>query len=857
MALTLISFFLITPAAGQEKGVNLLLNSRSGWSHPVVPELGAVATPSSCWIEPHLANPFWLNAHGENTGNEGTGGGFDVAFYIDGTLRTMGYAPATTGEFTVLNIGPLNLDLSGRHTVSAYVDAFGSISETNEDDNTWGGQFIWPARPLPFSPTVFPAPPPREGGWQHCPDPDILEYNCDGFNVASPAEEWLAVTVRPLEASSQYQIKLYEYGNDESTNGYTDLLEADGNMPGELVGIVLHQGFTLPPPLFDIGIENVTGSAPYRIQAHLPQPLFPGTPFTQEFGPDQDFAFWTFSIPADQLGDKDLILRTDSGHPMRLGHLNPDLEFADLAHQPVAGGPTNSWGLAYTCREYTDSSEHAITAYLDAPTVADPFTFTVEIAEPRANLIPSIDFYWTHPVTPTNTHQTGTGWLPNSLWGDSTTTHLNYLVRNSSHTDTGNFADMLALDGVPYPTVLHFGGLPAGMVYCYNGSSPVSIPGGRHTLSLKTDSGGGVSEIEERDNSYAYQYCWKPSRLPYGNVQTMPPAPLKTGGHSHALPDADFPDNCSALRLMSHNPAGSSSHWWRGMAAMPAEGSNVNVALFSEYTSSTESFAEPLAFSGVGLDEIDFVLVNMNEQPDALAPFEAGFIRESGPGNFTAQAVASQLLDYTPSGSYGPWTMLAEDMLQLHEIHLEIGSLALRLDNLSGEGRLGLALFPPGYPCASRTENFVTTVVAAEEGQDIWIRPGIAAEGYYAIAVFKLKPDDLDQEITYRLRMYPNLSGTEEVPSAVTGLENPVPNPFNPRTSLAFSLERQGHARLAIYDVRGRVVKVLCDGEFPAGRQEFVWQGSNEQGQSASSGVYLARFISGDVVQTRRLTLVR
>ena len=59
---------------------------------------------------------------------------------------------------------------------------------------------------------MFPAPPPREGGWQHCPDPDILEYNCDGFNVASPAEEWLAVTVRPLEASSQYQIKLYEYG---------------------------------------------------------------------------------------------------------------------------------------------------------------------------------------------------------------------------------------------------------------------------------------------------------------------------------------------------------------------------------------------------------------------------------------------------------------------------------------------------------------------------------------------------------------------------------------------------------------------------------------------------------------------
>jgi hypothetical protein len=97
---------------------------------------------------------------------------------------------------------------------------------------------------------------------------------------------------------------------------------------------------------------------------------------------------------------------------------------------------------------------------------------------------------------------------------------------------------------------------------------------------------------------------------------------------------------------------------------------------------------------------------------------------------------------------------------------------------------------------------------------------------------------------------------TREVPdaAAVTGI---YPNPFNPLTTIHFFLTRVTEVRLAVYDVRGRLVRLLADGVRPAGFHQESWDGRDRQGASVTSGVYFARLEAGGQVSTRKMVLVQ
>jgi hypothetical protein len=92
---------------------------------------------------------------------------------------------------------------------------------------------------------------------------------------------------------------------------------------------------------------------------------------------------------------------------------------------------------------------------------------------------------------------------------------------------------------------------------------------------------------------------------------------------------------------------------------------------------------------------------------------------------------------------------------------------------------------------------------------------------------------------------------------ARTALLGGVPNPFNPMTEVRFELATAGRARLAVYDLRGRLVKTLHDGALPAGPHAVRWDGTDAAGHAASSGAYLCRLESGEVAQMSKLLLAR
>jgi predicted outer membrane repeat protein len=100
--------------------------------------------------------------------------------------------------------------------------------------------------------------------------------------------------------------------------------------------------------------------------------------------------------------------------------------------------------------------------------------------------------------------------------------------------------------------------------------------------------------------------------------------------------------------------------------------------------------------------------------------------------------------------------------------------------------------------------------------------------------------------------------GIEATPAPVA-LSAPTarPNPFNPRTTIAFRTSAPGHVRLEILDLRGRRIAVLVDRELGAGRHAWVWDGHDGDGRAVPSGVYLPRVVAGGRVATGRMTLAR
>ena len=83
------------------------------------------------------------------------------------------------------------------------------------------------------------------------------------------------------------------------------------------------------------------------------------------------------------------------------------------------------------------------------------------------------------------------------------------------------------------------------------------------------------------------------------------------------------------------------------------------------------------------------------------------------------------------------------------------------------------------------------------------------------------------------------------------------PNPFNPSTTINYALPQQVAVKLEIFDLMGRRVRKLVNQTQPAGRYAIAWDGRNEQGQQAASGVYFYRLRAGEFVQTKKLTLVK
>jgi hypothetical protein len=109
-----------------------------------------------------------------------------------------------------------------------------------------------------------------------------------------------------------------------------------------------------------------------------------------------------------------------------------------------------------------------------------------------------------------------------------------------------------------------------------------------------------------------------------------------------------------------------------------------------------------------------------------------------------------------------------------------------------------------------------------------------------------------------------DITDTEEVPAMRSGMESIYPNPFNPRTTIRFTVGASdvssgGRApvRLEVFDVSGRRVSVIEDGFREAGSYSVTWDGTVAGGGSAASGIYFMRLMVGSNYFSRKTVLLR
>ena len=97
----------------------------------------------------------------------------------------------------------------------------------------------------------------------------------------------------------------------------------------------------------------------------------------------------------------------------------------------------------------------------------------------------------------------------------------------------------------------------------------------------------------------------------------------------------------------------------------------------------------------------------------------------------------------------------------------------------------------------------------------------------------------------------------------VFALNQNIPNPFNPETTISIELPQTSNVKVEIYNLRGELMQILTDEILSAGIHELTWNGTDEIGNLSPSGLYIYRLNAVDLVTgesyqaAKKMTLLR
>jgi parallel beta-helix repeat protein len=94
-------------------------------------------------------------------------------------------------------------------------------------------------------------------------------------------------------------------------------------------------------------------------------------------------------------------------------------------------------------------------------------------------------------------------------------------------------------------------------------------------------------------------------------------------------------------------------------------------------------------------------------------------------------------------------------------------------------------------------------------------------------------------------------------PPKVFFIAQNYPNPFNPSTTIEYTLPVDARVRITIYNILGKKVRTLLDEHQPAGHRRMVWEGKDDEGREAASGIYFYQMKAGEFTQSKKMVILK
>jgi len=838
------------------------------WPYPIVPRVTNDATSTSAPLPSLLIGNgnTYMNLRIENTGEQSTSPTLRLNFEVDGGLWW--YTNITTLQGFVgrayLNLGPMTVP-GGRHALRMWADANEQMPEQDETDNIYSRQFIWYPRTLNASEGWVARQRPSDawGGFTYTL---FGSPNCDGFVYLPGNDPFIGVVMDADNEASDFDLKQHTHSTSPTSGfGFADV-QANSFRPSGCIEAVFANNDQTTQTAFDVGVVNYDFDAGgFRIRRIASSSLATDHDVAVTLSPIEPLALRHFTLGGDADDHGTVTLHADPAvGPVRMMLLHDGAAYVgldDSSYQAVTDGNGDAridfagGGGTLGLAVWQDPR--------DVPAGGSGhFQAIVRAFDARPDLAPLTTAGWYAPLVPTNgaPGTAGSTPLPGALVGNVAATYINVQFSNQAAGVAAMFDSMVDLDGVPLigeqiAGLAGFGSRISNFPYAQ------TVRGGRHTLSMRPDATDVVAEGDETNNLMGAQYVWSPLTLASGPATSRAAPPDPTGGFAAAAAWNPEPLwlNCDGLRTPVPVPVGDQGRWV-AVATLPAASGDVDLRLHERSDSPTVGFRNPLAASAWSTGESDYVLANFR----ATSPrqFDVGAVGTDGTEGYRIQTASSTWLANVPTGSYGPFALGAGEVLALHEVWLDVGTLGVGLEDLGGDGiDWGLTLHRGQLPYHGKTAGagIVGQAWIGGPGRDEGFHLEVPQAGHYCLVVWKRGASDADLSGQYRLVFAPGATAVgdgDETPTA-TAVAAISPNPFNPNTRISYALAQAGPVRLEVFDARGRTVRRLLAAVLPAGRHELVWDGRDDGGSPVASGTYFARLTTPGVTDSKKMQLIK
>ena len=358
---------------------------------------------------------------------------------------------------------------------------------------------------------------------------------------------------------------------------------------------------------------------------------------------------------------------------------------------------------------------------------------------------------WTGPVVPRNSSgATLTSCaLTSTLPGNSTGTYLNYSVACNAGLNPPIFDVVATIDGEEVDRQ-QVSDLEAGSFSCINDVGPVLVHGGRHTYGILIDADNSVPENDESttespfDNIECRQFVWSPIALTSSMPRYAPPV-------KDAWGDAPSPRyyNCDGFTFDVDQTA------WSAVATLcPDIMCDYNIKLWGagDYQGSSTGFGpNALLTSDAGSGFCDIVLVNGKRMTSGT--YSAGVINENGgTADYRVEHESADAISLRPAVEWnGPYTMNTSNIIDLYQISLSPGNYGIKLDQLTGDCALCMALYDSQGTVFNKYDTMPGGLVQNSFSGDKSIDVTIPTLGIYGLTVYKYGSADWDTTTSYRL----------------------------------------------------------------------------------------------------------